>query len=183
VRGGDKIAHIPRRQIILFLLSVPHFIIRHGVVVQMRSSEMTDPVQAVTPHLVVNDANAAIEFYKKALGATEALRMPAQDGKRLMHAELHLNGSRFFLNDDFPEHRNTYGADAVFPPDQIKGTSVTMHLEVENCDAAVKRAAEAGATVTMPPWDAFWGARYARIIDPFGHSWSFAHALPANASR
>jgi len=183
VRGGDKIAHIPRRQIILFLLSVPHFIIRHGVVVQMRSSEMTDPVQAVTPHLVVNDANAAIEFYKKALGATEALRMPAQDGKRLMHAELHLNGSRFFLNDDFPEHRNTYGADAVFPPDQIKGTSVTMHLEVENCDAAVKRAAEAGATVTMPPWDAFWGARYARVIDPFGHSWSFAHALPANASR
>jgi PhnB protein len=183
VRGGDKIAHIPRRQIILFLLSVPHFIIRHGVVVQMRSSEMTDPVQAVTPHLVVNDANAAIEFYKKALGATETLRMPAQDGKRLMHAELHLNGSRFFLNDDFPEHRNTYGADAVFPPDQIKGTSVTMHLEVENCDAAVKRAAEAGATVTMPPWDAFWGARYARIIDPFGHSWSFAHALPANASR
>jgi PhnB protein len=144
---------------------------------------MTDPVQAVTPHLVVNDANAAIEFYKKALGATEALRMPAQDGKRLMHAELHLNGSRFFLNDDFPEHRNTYGADAVFPPDRIKGTSVTMHLEVENCDAAVKRAAEAGATVTMPPWDAFWGARYARIIDPFGHSWSFAHALPANASR
>jgi len=144
---------------------------------------MTDPVQAVTPHLVVNDANAAIEFYKKALGATEALRMPAQDGKRLMHAELHLNGSRFFLNDDFPEHRNTYGADAVFPPDRIKGTSVTMHLEVENCDAAVKRAAEAGATVTMPPWDAFWGARYARITDPFGHSWSFAHALPANASR
>jgi len=183
VRGGDKIAHIPRRQIILFLLSVPHFIIRHGVVVQMRSSEMTDPVQAVTPHLVVNDANAAIEFYKKALGATEVLRMPAQDGKRLMHAELHLNGSRFFLNDDFPEHRNTYGADAVFPPDRIKGTSVTMHLEVENCDAAVKRAAEAGATVTMPPWDAFWGARYARIVDPFGHSWSFAHALPANASR
>ncbi len=69
--------------------------------------------------------------------------------------------------------------DAVFPPDQIKGTSVTMHLEVENCDAAVKRAADAGATVTMAPWDSFWGARYARIIDPFGHSWSFAHPLPA----
>src|SRR5258708_26051357 len=65
--------------------------------------------------------------------------------------------------------------DAVFPPDQIKGTSVTMHLEVENCDAAVKRAADGGATVTMAPWDSFWGARYARIMDPFGHSWSFAH--------
>lgn len=140
---------------------------------------MTDPVQAVTPHLVVNNANAAIEFYRKALGATEALRMPAQDGKRLMHAEIHLNGARIFLMDDFPEHRCTHGADAVFPPDQIKGTAVTMHLEVENCDAAVQRAADAGATVTMPPWDAFWGARYARIMDPFGHSWSFAHALPA----
>ncbi len=140
---------------------------------------MADPVQAVTPHLVVNDANAAIEFYKRALGATEALRMTAQDGKRLMHAELHLNGMRFFLNDDFPEHRCTHMSDTVFPPDHLKGTSVTVHLEVENCDAAVQRAAEAGATVTMPPWDAFWGARYARIIDPFGHCWSFAHPLPA----
>jgi len=140
---------------------------------------MADPVQAVTPHLVVNGADAAIEFYKKALGATEVLRMPTKDGKRLMHAELHLNGMRFFLNDDFPEHRCTYAADAVFPPPNLKGTSFTMHLEVENCDAAVKRAADAGATVTMPPWDAFWGARYGRVLDPFGHSWSFAHPLPA----
>jgi PhnB protein len=140
---------------------------------------MTEPVQTVTPHLVVSDGVAAIEFYKKALGATEALRMPAKDGRRLMHAELHLRGMRFFLNDDFPEHRGTCMMDAVFPPDQIKGTSVTLHLEVEDCDAAVKRAADAGATVTMAPWDAFWGARYGRVIDPFGHSWSFAHPLPA----
>ncbi len=140
---------------------------------------MADPVQVVTPHLVVNDANAAIEFYKKALGASEVMRMPAQDGKRLMHSEIHVGGGRIFVMDDFPEHRSAHGmVDAVFPPDQIKGTSVTMHLEVENCDAAVKRAADAGATVTMAPWDAFWGARYARIMDPFGHSWSFAHPLP-----
>ena len=63
---------------------------------------MAEPVQIVTPHLVVNNANAAIEFYKKALGATEAVRLPAKDGKRLMHAELRLNGARIFLNDDFP---------------------------------------------------------------------------------
>jgi PhnB protein len=63
---------------------------------------MADPVQAVTPHLVVHDGDAAVEFYKKALGATEALRMTAKDGKRLMHAEQHLGGMRFFLNDDFP---------------------------------------------------------------------------------
>jgi PhnB protein len=140
---------------------------------------MAAPVQVVTPHLVVSDANAAIEFYKKALGATEAVRMPAEDGKRLMHAELNFNGARIFVMDDFPEHRGSHGVDAVFPPDQIKGTSVTMHLEVENCDAAVKRAEDAGATVTLAPWDSFWGARYARIMDPFGHSWSFAHTLPA----
>jgi PhnB protein len=138
--------------------------------------------QVVTPHLVVKDANAAIDFYKKALGAIETLRMPAQDGKRLMHAEIQLNGARVFLMDDFPEHRGPGDhVDAVFPPDQMKGTSVTMHLEVENCDTAVKRARDAGATVTMEPWDSFWGARYARIIDPFGHSWSFAHALPGQA--
>jgi PhnB protein len=161
-------------------LSAPRFPVRHhGVVKKIQESEMADPVQIVTPHLVVNDANAAIEFYKKALGATEALRMPAQDGKRLMHSEIRVGGARIFVMDDFPEHRGSHGVDAVFPPDQIKGTSVTMHLEVENCDAAVKRAADAGATVTMAPWDAFWGARYARIMDPFGHSWSFAHLLPA----
>jgi len=135
--------------------------------------------QVVTPHLVVKDANAAIDFYKKALGATETMRMPAQDGKRLMHAEILISGARVFLMDDFPEHRAPGDhVDAVFPPDQMKGTSVTMHVEVENCDAAIKRARDAGATVTMEPWDSFWGARYARIIDPFGHSWSFAHALP-----
>jgi PhnB protein len=135
---------------------------------------MSQPVQILTPHLVVNDANAAIDFYKKALGATEVIRMPAQDGKRLMHSEINVGGARIFVMDDFPEHRGQHGVDAVFPPDQIKGTSVTMHLEVENCDAAVKRAADAGATVTLEPWDSFWGARYARIMDPFGHSWSFA---------
>jgi PhnB protein len=112
---------------------------------------MADPVQIVTPHLVVNDANAAIEFYKRALGATEAMRMPAQDGKRLMHSEIRVGGARIFVMDDFPEHRCSQMVDAVFPPDQIKGTSVTMHLEVENRDAAVKRAADAGATVTMAP--------------------------------
>ena len=141
---------------------------------------MAGPVQAITPHLVANDGHAAIEFYKQALGASEVIRMPAQDGKRLMHSEIQVNGSRLFVMDDFPEHRCESGmVDAVFPPDQIKGTSVTLHLEVEDCDAAVRRAADAGATVTMAPWDAFWGARYGRIIDPFGHSWSFAHPLPA----
>src|SRR3979411_2675624 len=106
---------------------------------------MAEPVQVVTPHLVVNDANAAIEFYKRALGATEVMRMPAQDGKRLMHSEIHVGGARIFVVDDFPEHRCPQGmVDAVFPPDEIKGTSVTMHLEVGNCEAEVDGAAEGG---------------------------------------
>ena len=139
---------------------------------------MTSP-QTVTPHLVVNDANAAIEFYKKALGAAEALRMPAKDGKRLMHAELHVNGARFFIVDDFPEFRGMHGGEDWKTPQELGGTSVTIHMEVANCDEAVQRMADAGAKIALPPWDAFWGARYGKVLDPFGHVWSFAHPLPA----
>ena len=78
-------------------------------------------VQIVTPHLVVRDANAALEFYKKALGATETVRMPAEDGKRLMHSEIQVNGARIFVMDDFPEHRGSHGVDAVFPPGPDQG--------------------------------------------------------------
>ena len=141
---------------------------------------MTAATQIVTPHLVVDDAVAALEFYKQAFGAVETIRLPAQDGKRLMHSEITINGARIFINDDFPEYReqHQHGGN-VKPPKLLGGTPVTIHLEVTNCDEAVKRAEAAGAKVTMPPWDAFWGARYAQVADPFGHAWSFAHALPA----
>lgn len=132
--------------------------------------------QGVIPHLVVHDAAAALEFYKKALGATEVMRVPAEDGKRLLHAEIAVNGARVFVRDDFPEYCGQQGKDLT--PRGLGGTPVTLHLEVKNCDEAVKRAEAAGAKVMMPPEDAFWGARYAQIIDPFGHSWSFAHPLP-----
>ena len=144
---------------------------------------MAERTQGVIPHLIVEGANAAIEFYKKALGATEVMRMPAEDGKRLMHSEIVVNGSRVFVMDDFVEHRDKCGHDAkIGAPGAIGGTSFVLHLEVENCDAAVKRAADAGATVIMPPWDAFWGARYAQVLDPFGQAWSFAHPLPQQAA-
>jgi PhnB protein len=138
---------------------------------------MADQSQGVIPHLVVDGAAEAIEFYKAALGAVETGRHAADDGKRLMHAEVEVNGAKIYLMDDFPEFRDTYGSH-VLPPKSAGSTSVTLHLDVENCDAAVERAAAAGATVIMPPEDAFWGARYAQIVDPFGHSWSFAHKLP-----
>jgi PhnB protein len=134
--------------------------------------------QGVIPHLVVDGASAAIDFYKAALGATETLRMPAQDGQRLMHAELAINGARVFMMDDFPEHRATCGDGAIGSARQLGGTPVMLHLEVENCDAAVARAEAAGAKVILQPFDAFWGARYGQVIDPFGHGWSFAHPLP-----
>ena len=134
---------------------------------------MVEPAQGVIPHLVVENAAAALEFYKKGLGASEVMRMLAEDGKRLMHSELEVNGARVFVRDDFPD----YAGGRRSTPDALGGTAVTLHLEVPNCDAAVERAVAAGATVTMPPMDAFWGARYAQVADPFGHSWSFAHPL------
>jgi PhnB protein len=125
------------------------------------------------PHLVVNGAAKAVEFYKAALGAVEVVRMPDQQSNRLMHVELKIGDSAFFLNDDFPEHSG--GVSRAPKPGTL--ASVSLHLDVKDCDAAVARAAAAGATITMPPMDMFWGDRYARIADPFGHEWSFAHPL------
>lgn len=143
---------------------------------------MTDqmpPLPPLVPHLVVKGASEAIEFYKKGLGATELMRMPAEDGKRLMHAHLIINGAVVFLMDDFPEYRGKtdHGDGKTIPPDELGGSSFLLHLEVPNCDEAVKRAVDAGAKVIVQPWDAFWGARYAEVRDPFGHGWSFGHPL------
>src|SRR6266511_5322699 len=123
-------------------------------------------VQGVIPHLVVDDAAAALEFYKKGLGATETMRLPAEDGKRILHAEIEVNGAKIFVRDDFPEHGAEHGAGKLSTPKALGSTPVTLHLEVADCDEAVKRAVAAGAQVTMPPMDAFWGARYAQVVDP-----------------
>jgi PhnB protein len=141
----------------------------------MESREMTTQVKAVIPHLVVDDADAALDFYKQALGAEEVMRMPAEDGKRLMHAEMKLGDARIFVRDAFPEHCPSGGTDGS--PKTYGGTAITLHLRVANCDSAVERAASAGAMVAMPPADQFWGDRYALVVDPFGHLWSFAHTL------
>ena len=134
--------------------------------------------KGIIPHLVVDDAAAAIEFYKQALGATELMRIPAEDGKRLMHAGLTINGTPLYLRDDFPEFSAQCDGQKVAPPRRLGGTSVTMHLDVADCDEAVERATAAGATLLMEPGDAFWGDRYGMVVDPFGHTWSFAHPLP-----
>jgi len=125
------------------------------------------------PHIVVNNAVKAIEFYKKAFGATEVRRVPAQDGKRLMHAELALGGTTMYLCDEFPEFGHVYYKNPVV----LGGTPIVIHQYVSDVDAAIKRAADAGATVTMPASDQFWGDRYGQITDPFGHMWSFGKPI------
>ncbi len=121
-------------------------------------------VHAVTPHLVCAGAAQAIDFYKRAFGATEMIRIPGSEGK-LMHACVSINGSSVMLVDEFPGMGN-------LSPKSLKGTSVSIHLIVDDVDAVVKRAVDAGARVVMPVEDQFWGDRFGVIEDPFGHQWS-----------
>jgi PhnB protein len=120
----------------------------------------------VTPYLTVDDAEAAIDFYGRAFGAKEQVRMAAPDG-RIAHAELELGDSRVMLSDPFPQF-------ATRPPTEIGGTSVGVFIYVENVDETFRQAVDAGATPTMEPADQFWGDRFGSLTDPFGHSWQIA---------
>ena len=123
-------------------------------------------MHVLSPHLVCAGAADAIAFYKKAFGAVEKVRLAGKDGK-LMHACVQICGSSVMLVDENPQ----WGA---LSPKALKGTPVTIHLYVDDVDAFVARAVEAGATVKMPVADMFWGDRYGVIEDPFGHRWSIA---------
>ena len=127
---------------------------------------------AVLPHLVVDDAAAAIDFYVKAFGAVEQGRVPGPDGK-LIHASLAINGSSVMLNDDFPEMSDGKS----MTPKALGGTPVTIHLTVTDVDAKFQKALDAGATVVHPLEDAFWGDRYGVVRDPFGHQWSMGQPM------
>jgi PhnB protein len=130
---------------------------------------------ALIPHLVVDGASAASEFYQAAFGATEEVRMPAPDGSdRLLHVSLVISGLKLYLCDEFPEY---CGGGRSETPTALGGSGVTLHLEVADCDAAFEQAVAAGATATMPPADCFWGDRYGQLTDPFGHKWSLASPL------
>ncbi len=123
-----------------------------------------DGMRTVTPHLVCAGAAQAIEFYKKAFGAAEIGRIPGPNGK-LIHATIRIGDSVVMLVDEFPDFGSV-------GPKALKGTPVVIHLYVEDADAFAARAAAAGATITMPVADMFWGDRYGQIEDPFGHRWS-----------
>src|SRR5258706_8622403 len=123
-------------------------------------------MSAVTPHLVCERAAEAIDFYKKAFGAVEEVRLPGPDGK-LMHGLIRIGGAAIMLVDENP-------AWGMLGPKSLKGSPVTIHLYVPDVDAFVERATKAGAKLTMQIADMFWGDRYGIVEDPYGHHWSIA---------
>ena len=123
-------------------------------------------MHTVTPHLICEGAAEAIDFYVKAFGAAELARLPGPDG-RLMHAMVRIGDSNIMLVDAFPE----WGSPG---PKALEGSPVVLHLYVPDVDATVAQAVAAGAKVTMPVSDMFWGDRYGQLVDPFGHRWSVA---------
>ena len=126
-----------------------------------------DGFTTLTAHLVVEGAGAAMDFYKRAFGAEEMGRAPMPDGKKLMHGLMKVGNSMLMLVDSFPE----FGAKS---PKELGGSPVTLHVYVTDADAAFRRAVDAGCTVAMPLADMFWGDRYGKVKDPYGHEWSIA---------
>ena len=137
---------------------------------QAQTAKKVSPVpkgyHTVTPYLIFRGAAEAIDFYRRAFGAKEITRMPMPDG-RIAHAELQIGDSRLMLGDESPE----MGARA---PQSVGGTCVHIFLYLKDVDKTFAQASTAGATVEMPPTDMFWGDRYCKLQDPFGHKWNLA---------
>jgi len=131
---------------------------------------MVNPIpegfRTLTPHVVVAGAAKAIEFYKKAFGAEEICRMPGPDGESVMHAELRIGDSVLMMCEEYPQ--------VCSGPKTIGGSPVTLHLYVKDADKAFAQAVSAGCEAVMPLSDMFWGDRYGKLLDPFGHHWSIA---------
>jgi PhnB protein len=134
-----------------------------------------DGYHTATPYLTINNASAAIDFYKRAFGAKELCRMPSPDGK-IMHAEITIGDSHIMLADES-------SASETKSPQTLKGSSTGIFLYLEDVDAAFKQAVKAGAKETLAPQNMFWGDRFGRLTDPFGHRWMLAsrveNATPA----
>jgi uncharacterized glyoxalase superfamily protein PhnB len=133
----------------------------------MTTKPIPDGYHSITPHLNVRNADGAIDFYKNVFGAKETVRMPGPDGKSIMHAELRIGDSILMLCEEYPE----FGCKS---PQQFNGTPVAIHLYVPNVDEVFQAAVAAGAQTLMPVQDMFWGDRYGKLKDPFGHEWSIA---------
>lgn len=123
--------------------------------------------RTVTPYLTIKNAGEAIDFYRRAFGAEEIVRMPGPDGRSVMHAELRIGDSMLMIADEWP-------TGDCKSPKTLGGTSVNIFLYVPNVDATFQKAVAAGANASMPPTDMFWGDRYSKVVDPYGHSWGIA---------
>jgi PhnB protein len=132
----------------------------------MATKPIPEGYHTVTPYLAVDDAAQAIEYYKKAFGAKERGRMETPDGN-IGHAELEIGDSLVMLSDPFPQA-------STRPPKELGGTTASVFMYVDDVDAFVQRAVDAGATITMEVADQFWGDRFGSVQDPFGHSWGIA---------
>lgn len=136
-----------------------------------RSRRKVSPIpkgyQTVTPGLALRNAADAIEFYKKAFGAKEKMRMPGPDGRTIMHAEIVIGNSHIMLGEEMPEMNH-------LSPQSLNGTPVNFYVYVKDVDKAFEQAVKAGATAVMPVMDMFWGDRQGTLKDPFGHSWGLA---------
>lgn len=126
-------------------------------------------IHELFPYLRVKDAGRAIEFYKQAFGAVEKFRLTEPSG-RIGHCELLFGGTTLMLSEEYPE----YG---FLGPQSIGGTSMSIHLHLDDADAAIERAVAAGATVIRPASDAFYGERSGTVRDPFGHEWMLGHSI------
>jgi PhnB protein len=129
-------------------------------------------VQPTNPYLTIKGAAKAIDFYKKAFLAKENVRMPAPDGKRVMHADLSINGGTVMLCD---EHG---GPAAPTPSKPVPVATAIQYAKPAEVDTTFRRAVEAGCKGTLEPNDTFWDARFAMLVDPFGHSWMLNAPLP-----
>lgn len=127
-------------------------------------------IQEFVPYLSVTDAKKAIAFYSRVFESEPAILLNMPDG-RVMHCEFRLGSSRFFLSEELPEHGGTPS------PASVRATTVAVHVYVEDCDSLVEHMKSNGAEVVMEPTDMFWGERFARVRDPFGHEWGVAAHL------
>ena len=138
-----------------------------------------DEYATLAPYLRVKGAKKAVEFYKAAFGAKTRMMMEAEDKKRLMHADLIINGGEIMLADEFPE----FGPSPTSAPPGAKTSTVSIHLQVNDADKWFARATEAGCKVVMPLADQFWGDRFGILRDPFGHIWSIGATIKKKSSR
>lgn len=122
------------------------------------------------PYLSITDASKAVAFYTEVFGVEPYVLLNMPDG-RVMHCEFRIGTARFFVSDDLPEHGGSPS------PTRLNGTSVAIYMYVDDCDAMVAVMKESGSTVLMEPTDMFWGERFGRVRDPFGHEWALGTQL------